>query len=134
MHVVTMVALWSLVQAVVPECQLVNISIPVEMENGRCCYMETQGCAGLCSNTAPVYRSPSGKQNAEVSCHFQEWTYETRRVPEQCYSGSELLLLTVPKALSCKCSTCNTNHYDCSPLSPEQVCRPSEPPLLPHHL
>nr|BCF74551.1 follicle-stimulating hormone subunit beta [Sardinops melanostictus] len=124
MHVVAMVALWSLVGAVVPEChtqcRLVNTSVSVEMEDGQFCKVETQGCEGLCHNKAPLYWSPVGKPRpAEVSCHFEDWIYEMKK----CGSGQGQV--PVLKALSCKCSTCDTNQYDCSVISPGQGCPPS---------
>ena len=61
MHVVVMAVLWSLVQAVVPDCwtgcQLANISVPVETDDGRSCFIETQACAGLCHNKVTLHLS-----------------------------------------------------------------------------
>ncbi|XP_062381416.1 gonadotropin subunit beta-1-like [Sardina pilchardus] len=114
MHLVTMVALWSLVGAVAPECHRkchpVNVTITVTAKNGQSCLVETQGCAGLCYNKASLY----SLGQTQESCHFHESTYES----VQC--GSEQL--PVLKALSCKCSLCSTDDYDCSPISSRPPC------------
>ncbi|XP_031413907.2 follitropin subunit beta [Clupea harengus] len=142
MHVVVMAVLWSLVQAVVPDCwtgcQLANISVPVETDDGRSCFIETQACAGLCHNKDPVYKSSTGVRlpdEQQRSCHFQDSYTETRSFPVHCYTGSSFdLLLTVTKALSCECSSC-TNKYECDSLSPNMAGCPSpKPPLLQYHL
>ncbi|KAL2077055.1 hypothetical protein ACEWY4_026559 [Coilia grayii] len=155
MQVVAMVVLWSLARLVAPECHsgcyLVNISIPVEMDDNRSCLMETQACAGMCENKDSVYDSPRGKQPEERqrSCHFQEWTYEIRHLPRDCQPAAGLdadtdagvglgadVMLTIPKALSCGCSPCDTSSYDCATLSSSAMdssCHSHEPLQLQGH-
>lgn len=87
-------------------------------------------CVRVCPQE-PVYVSPLGQTTQQTSCHYWEWTYEP--VPDYCYTRPGLEQQYVPKALSCACSSCNTDSYDCSTLSPSlATCSTYE--SLKHHI
>ncbi|XP_063046025.1 gonadotropin subunit beta-1-like [Engraulis encrasicolus] len=93
-QVVAMVLLWSLARMVAPECHrcdLVNFTVPMALE-GLPCTLETQGCAGLCHNT------------------FQDGQYKLQRV--SCVGGL-VRWVSMPKALGCSCTQCNSWTTDC---------------------
>ncbi|XP_048886235.1 follitropin subunit beta [Brienomyrus brachyistius] len=102
---------WSL-SGVSPQCDMINISIPLEREEcGKCIMIDVASCAGFCLTQDPVYKS-SLIAHAQNSCSISEVTYKTVHLPD-CPEGVDPTV-SYPVPLSCKCDQCSVESTDCS--------------------